>query len=269
MPLLEQEPIVKSKNFEFLRARYPHLADYGGYAETYVHADPPSALVKLRNLIEQLVVAFYVAKRLPRPYGSPDLNDLLNEDAFKSAVPMVALDKFHFVRIKGNKAAHGETFASLVALQALREAKDLADWFHVSMGGKAADLAPFAQPAGPAMPQTDKERAAATKKLAEQELRMAELIASIESERQKREALEQQQKLTAGELEDLRAKGQAIADALKFDEARTRTTLIDEALADAGWTFDESDANTHRVAREIRVAPAATPSGVGYADYVL
>ena len=39
---------MKSANFEILRADWPELAALGGFAESYAHADPASALVKLR-----------------------------------------------------------------------------------------------------------------------------------------------------------------------------------------------------------------------------
>lgn len=39
---------MKSVNFEILRDGWPELAGLGGFAESYAHADPASALVKLR-----------------------------------------------------------------------------------------------------------------------------------------------------------------------------------------------------------------------------
>ncbi len=261
---------MKSLNFEVLRAKYPQLADYGGIAEALLHIDPASSIAKLRSLVEYIVAGFFVAKQLPRPYGSPDLASLLDQSAFITAVPPVLLNKMHFVRKHGNKAAHGAAFTAEVALDCLHAAKDLSDWFHLSLGGKQSDVTVFQAPLGPAPQMSDKQRAANAKKLEEQEQRMKELLASIEAERAKREELEQQQKLTVAELSELRVKGQAIADALKFDEARTRAALIDEQLADAGWSFDDHEDNHRRVAREVRVEPfAPNPSGQGFADYVL
>lgn len=51
----EREELVKSTNFEFLRAKWPPLASLAGFAEHYCHPDPESSLIKLRLLIEQVV----------------------------------------------------------------------------------------------------------------------------------------------------------------------------------------------------------------------
>jgi hypothetical protein len=45
---------MKSANFEILRKGWPELAELGGFAEAYAHADPASALVKLRLFAENL-----------------------------------------------------------------------------------------------------------------------------------------------------------------------------------------------------------------------
>lgn len=78
--------MVESLNFEFLRKHRRELADLGGFAETYVFSDPSSSLVKLRQLAETVVQGIYSDLKLQRPY-SANLNDLLNEDAFRRAVP--------------------------------------------------------------------------------------------------------------------------------------------------------------------------------------
>jgi type I restriction enzyme R subunit len=97
---------MEPKNFEFLRASHAELASLGGFVERYVHTDPPSALVKLRLFVEQMVQAVYRNLGLPRPFGGK-LFDLLTQDAFEASIPPVVASKFHQIRIQGNKAAHG------------------------------------------------------------------------------------------------------------------------------------------------------------------
>ncbi len=58
---------MKSRNFEILRASWPELADLGGFAEAYAHADPASALVKLRLFAENLTKDIYRDLGLPKP----------------------------------------------------------------------------------------------------------------------------------------------------------------------------------------------------------
>lgn len=71
---------LKSTNFEFLRAKWPPLASLAGFAEHYCYADPESALIKLRLLIEQFVEHIYATNRLTKPFQA-SLNDLLNDQS--------------------------------------------------------------------------------------------------------------------------------------------------------------------------------------------
>ena len=61
----------------------------------------------------------------------------------------------------------------------------------------------------------------------------------------------------------------ASADVLAFDEATTRTRLIDSLLASVGWNVAAGEASTAEVGKEVEVRHQPTESGIGYADYVL
>lgn len=115
---------MNSKNFEILRKRWPELANLGGFAERYAHADTSSSLIKLRTFAEHLVEGIYQTHNLPLPYQR-NLFDLLAEDAFRDTVPKVVLNKLHQIRLDGNKAAHGKPTKSETALNSLRDAWDL------------------------------------------------------------------------------------------------------------------------------------------------
>ncbi len=54
-------------NFEILRKERPALAELGGFAERYLHADPASALTNLRIFGEQLTRAIYWELRIKCP----------------------------------------------------------------------------------------------------------------------------------------------------------------------------------------------------------
>ncbi len=116
---------MKSVNFEIIRDGWPELAALGGFAESYTHADPASAVVKLRLFAENLTKDIYRDLRLPKP-EQPTLVDLLKNNAFAAITPKVVLDKLHALRIHGNKAAHGEPVRAHHALWLLKEAHDLA-----------------------------------------------------------------------------------------------------------------------------------------------
>ena len=76
---------MKSINFEFLRDGWGDLAALGGFAESYAHNDPQSALVKLRMFAERMVGGFYQKLGIPTPV-QPTFIDLLNNDSFREIV---------------------------------------------------------------------------------------------------------------------------------------------------------------------------------------
>ncbi|HEV2570922.1 MAG TPA: DEAD/DEAH box helicase family protein [Beijerinckiaceae bacterium] len=255
---------MTSPNFDILRTRWPELAQLGGFAEAYAHADPPSALVKLRLFAENLTKDIYRDLRLPKP-DQPTFVDLLKNDAFVAITPKVVLDKLHALRIHGNKAAHGEQATSQSALWLLKEAHDLARWLLVRQGqAKPADIPAFRQPEAPHAAAA-RDRREILEKLAAQEAQMEQLLRELDTARQAAAAAEKK----AEELDALAAQGREAADALAFDEATTRTRLIDSLLASAGWDVAVGPKSTSAVGKEIEVADQPTDSGIGYADYVL
>lgn len=255
---------MKSINFEIVRRQWPELAALGGFAEAYAHADPASALVKLRLFAENLTKDIYRDLQLPKP-EQPTFVDLLKNEAFEAITPKVILDKLHALRIHGNKAAHGEPARPQHALWLLKEAHDLARWLFVRYGnGKPHDIPAFRQPEVPAAIEA-RERRQTLEKLAAQEAQMESLLAELESTRQKAKAAEKK----ADELSALAASANAAADALKFDEATTRTRLIDSLLASVGWDVGEGRKSTEQVGKEVELDGQPTGTGFGYADYVL
>ena len=61
---------IKSKNFDFIKDRLPELAVLADYAESYVHSDPASCLVKLRSYTEQTVNIIYKELNITNPESS-------------------------------------------------------------------------------------------------------------------------------------------------------------------------------------------------------
>jgi type I restriction enzyme R subunit len=83
---------MKSDNFEMLRGKWPELASLGAFAESYAHADPASALVKLRLFAENLTKDIYRDLGLPKP-DQPAFVDLLTNQSFSAITPKVVLDR--------------------------------------------------------------------------------------------------------------------------------------------------------------------------------
>lgn len=255
---------MKSMNFEILRDGWPELTGLGGFAESYAHADPASALVKLRLFGENLTKDIYRDLKLPKP-DHPTFVDLLKNDAFIAVTPKVILDKLHALRLHGNKAAHGEPVRTQHALWLLKEAHDLARWMCVQYGNAKADqLSAFQVPAIPRQ-SDERERRQILEKLAAREAQMDALLSELEEARSKASSAHTEE----AEVRQLASSAQAAADELQFSEAETRTRLIDSVLASVGWDIAEGAKNTTQVGKEVEVGGQPTTSGIGYADYVL
>jgi len=257
---------MDSINFEMLRKRWPELAILGGFAEKYAHADPPSALIKLRTFTEHLVEGIYQAHNLALPYQR-NLFDLLGEESFKNTVPAVILDKLHLIRVSGNKAAHGRTTQVETALFCLREAWGLGCWYFITYGDGKTDEYPMYKepPVEDTKAKIKREKKAALETIAVQEAQLQVLLQKVETLRTQAEAIER----TETELLAFKTAGQDAAEALKFDEATTRKRLIDEQLLKEGWEIDPDKESPAKVTTEEDVPYQPSDSGIGYADYVL
>ncbi len=259
---------MKTSNFEFLKPKWEALANIAGFAEQYVHADPSSALVKLRQFGEQIVEYIYGHHNLPKPYQA-GLNDLMQEFTFKQAVPSVVLNKLHSLRVQGNKAAHGDTVGTHQSRWILQESFDLAKWLVLTYGSAGAVTFPaYQEPAPPSTRGPDdlrREKKAILERIAKQEAQTEKLLAELEAERNKSKAAQ----ATVDELKAAAAFGQQSANALSFDEATTRERLIDSLLIAAGWNVGPKGKDTDEVGQEVEVVYVGDHKGKGRVDYVL
>ena len=257
-----------SQNFDFLRLKWPELADLGGYAESYTHTDPKSAVFNLRLFAENLVKDIYRDLKLPKPVRATFI-DLLEDATFQSITPTVVRDKLHAIRMEGNKAAHGEGATTTTALWLLREAFDLGRWLIVNFQKVDAKTLPLFTKPEPS-PHSAADSAKRTSKrvldqLAAQEAQMAALLTELDTARQRVVATERE----AADLKALAAQAKASADVLSFDEATTRSRIIDSMIASAGWNVSSGAASTSDVAKEYEVDGQPTQTGRGFVDYVL
>lgn len=257
---------VQSRNFEFLREARADLAALGGFAEHYAFNDPAGSLAKLRLLAERVVDLVYEAFRLPKPYQA-NLNDLLNEDAFRARVPAVVQTKLHALRMHGNKAVHANQGTTPTALAMVLEAFDLGRWVFVTFdGGAASSIHAFVPPEPPAdARKLEKDRQRLLAQIAEQEQQMQAILQQLEKAKGQQVAVER----TAEELQQLVVSGGVAANQLAFDEATTRQRLIDAMLVSARWKVGQGGASTDEIGQEIEIPQAQNKTGIGYADYVL
>lgn len=259
---------MTSVNFDFLKSKWPELSDLGTYAESYAYSDPKSAVFNLRLFGENLVKDIYRDLKLQKPLRATFI-DLLEDGTFQSITPTVVRDKLHALRVEGNKAAHGEGATTIVALWLLREAFDLGRWLAVNFQKVDAKSLPQFKKPEPPLATGGEAAERVTKKalvqLAAQEAQMAALLAELEAARQRVVASERE----AADLKALAAQARASADILLFDEATTRSRIIDSMIASAGWNVSTGASSTNEVAKEFEVGDQPTQTGRGYVDYVL
>ncbi len=257
---------MQSKNFEFLRKARGDLAALGGFAEHYAFNDPAGALAKLRLFAERVVELVYDTFRLPKPY-QPNLNDLLNEAAFRTRVPTVVLTKLHGLRMHGNKAIHANQGTTLTALVMAREAFDVARWVFVTFDdGQFAGIPAYTQPTPPSdAKKLENDRQRLLTQIAAQEQQIQAVLQQLEATKAQQAAVER----TAEELAQLIVNGSEAVNQLAFDEATTRHRLIDAMLVSARWQVGQAGASTEDVGQEIEIPQPQNITGIGYADYVL
>lgn len=261
---------MKSKNFEFIRETNSELANLGAFAESYCFSDPVSALVKLRTFAESMVSAIFTHHGFARPEQGMFF-DFLEDPSFKKSVPAVVIDKFHIIRIRGNRAVHGagHKVSFNDAIDVLKEAHSLAQWYFLSFeGGTKAACVPFQsleEEEEDTKGKLKREKRAVLEKLAAQEAQMAQILADLEAARSQAKSAEK----TAAELQSILSQAQNVANILDFSEETTRFRLIDEQLLAAGWNVAPSKSDTETVKQEFRIQNVFLEGGSGYADYVL
>nr|WP_239520747.1 DEAD/DEAH box helicase family protein [Blastococcus saxobsidens] len=232
-------------------------------AESYLATDPRSACFYARRAVEQLVGHIYAVDRLPVPYRD-DLAARIADSAFARNVPLGITNKLTLIRKLGNTAVHDQRpIPPQAALDAVRELFHVVVWTAQRYSRVPAET-PVAARFDPAAAQRAAPLTHAdVQKLAEKFRQQDEEYARQLRERDDLAAAQ------AAEIEQLLqqiAAAQAqhtLADTHDYDEATTRTALIDELLRESGWQLSEARD------REYPVTGMPTGSGNGRADYVL
>ncbi len=257
---------MKESNFNFLKDQLPDLAALGEFAEQYAFADPSSSVVKLRLFSEKCVDTIYTIFNLPKEFNE-GLNDLIEKEQFQNSVPQSIIQVLHFIRKIGNKGAHGGIVTSEIALDLIKHSYEVGKWLFGSFcRGKLDELPDYSPPQNRTSdPHWKDEKNTLLDELYKKDQDINSLVEELDK---KRSELAQTKK-SADELKQLVNKGSKVAEDLKFSEAMTRKLLIDTMIADAGWNIGPNGTDTEEVTKEEEVDEQPTPTGIGYADYVL
>lgn len=256
---------MKSVNFEFLRPENELLADLGGLAEAVLHIDPGSALTRLRSFAEELTKGIYKEELLPRmPQSS--FYELIKNPVFEDCVSKSLIYQINYLRIQGNDTAHGCKGELRNAQIALGTAHQLATYMGIRYYGKKKEqIPPFEDIKDPTakLNQLQKSVSSYEKELQKQQEELERVMEQLERERTRN--IEKLDPPSKPDQQKRQQQSQQVADSLQWNEAKTRTLLIDAMLLQAGWDV----ADPEQVGQEVELPFPDNPSGKGYADYIL
>lgn len=257
-------------NFGFLGAEWPDLYDEAGHAERLAVADPRASCFYARRTLELAVAWLYRAdSSLKRPYRD-DLAALIAEPTLARVAGPGICTKMDVIRRQGNAAVHRHSpVAANDAIRVVAELFHIMYWVARTYSRNPADLpAPglvFNQAAIP-RPVSVSGRLAKQAELKAKAERYAAQHAELAAQRQKDENLDAELAALRVEIKAAKAANEARPDTHDYNEAETRTLIIDLLLKEAGWALDQPQDREYPVTG---MPVSASPSSKGKVDYVL
>ncbi|MGY3570274.1 DEAD/DEAH box helicase family protein [Vibrio paucivorans] len=250
-------------------------------AESSIKTDPRIAGFYARNALELMVeTVFDIDNWLARPRHDVTLMSLIHDKGFKQNLTTNLFPKLKLVIKVGNEAVHSKTtLPQRDALQAVKELHHVLYWFirtyTPDLNRSQFLVQPFDEALIPL--QVSIDAAVATKALSSIK-RVQELEKQLEQEYKveretylkqlkENEALKAANQALLEQIEQAKQSAEKVTDTHNYNEAETRTYLIDVLLEEAGWKLE------HKRDREYPVSgmPISTvnPKGNGKVDYVL
>ena len=245
-------------NFDFLKEKFPVLANFGELAEKYLYSDSNSCLLKLGMIGETIVNLIFIYDRIDLPVDNTSANRI--HTLYREGVVTSDLaDILHGLRKIRNKAVH-ENYASVEDGKIfIQMAYSLTEWFMQTYGDWNYQNKTFEMPdKNVRLEIVDKEKEQTEEeKLIAEASKVAAMALSVKKEERKSQA------------------GKAMRQRVK-SEAETRY-LIDDQLRKVGWEVDTqklrySKGTRPEKGRNIAIAEWPTDSTVGkkgFADYAL
>ena len=245
-------------NFDFLKEKFPVLANFGELAEKYLYSDSNSCLLKLGMIGETIVNLIFIYDRIDLPVDNTSANRI--HTLYREGVVTSDLaDILHGLRKIRNKAVHENYASDEDGKIFIQMAYSLTEWFMQTYGDWNYQNKPFEMPdKNVRLEIVDKEKEQIEEeKLIAEASKVAAMALSVKKEERKSQA------------------GKAMRQRVK-SEAETRY-LIDEQLRKVGWEVDTqklrySKGTRPEKGRNIAIAEWPTDSTVGkkgFADYAL
>lgn len=244
-------------NFEFLKGNFPSLKNLGSLAETYLHSDPSTAIMKLGILCESVIELIYHYDRVSPPYENSAVKRI-DKLAHEGLLPKEVVDILHLVRKARNKAAHEDWGSTTDVERFLPMVHSLSWWFEATYGNPNTKVCEYILPAKQEVPvQQPIVLERKTEKLVKKDESKAQAAQKVSKSERSRRSI-------------------AASNQRPKTEAETRL-LIDEQLRQVGWHADTEHLRFGNGARPVEglnqaIAEWPTDSKVGNrgrADYAL
>lgn len=272
---------IAIKGDDLFSSRCAEIQTRAKNAERNIKTDPRIAGFYARNALELMVeTVFDIDNWLTRPRHDVALMSLIHDSGFKQSLTTNLFPKLKLVIKLGNEAVHSKTtLPQRDALQAVKELHHVLYWF-VRTYTPNLERSQFVVPPfdEALIPQQVSMDAAVASKALSSIKRVQELEKQLEQDdKVEREAylkqLKENEALKAAnqalleQIEQAKQSAEKVTDAHDYNEAETRTYLIDVLLHEAGWKLE------HKQDREYPVSgmpiSQANPNGNGFVDYVL
>ena len=255
-------------NFAFIADQFPILAETAIGAEKLIHIYPPAAITTARQSLETLVFWLYkFDKTLVLPYDAK-LHTLMTDLTFKKLVPDYIWEKMEVIRKSGNKVIHGNTNTKVTEQDAIKIISQLFmvyTWFDRTYSSPSIDRNEPRKFKIEDIPNPEQVHTLYQHKLSELQQQNKAFEAEIAKQHEQLKQTEQQlaertadaeqkEQLLAeidSELAQKRAEvahaklenqtyNQTHPDKTDYNEAETRSLLIDLMLEEAGWHKDKN-----------------------------
>jgi type I restriction enzyme R subunit len=243
-------------NFDFLQEKYNSYYELGTLAEQYYQNDPPTAIAKLRLLIEFIVKDIYSENE--RLDGNLSIYEIISICEDKEYIPEKIVNLLHTVRIKGNVAIHEHKGSSTEALELLKYTHFIAFWFYALRGGDKKLFQAFEKPVS--------KFEELQKLKSEQE----NIIKSLQQKLEENQRLLKEKQKSEAEIIDFKRKSAEISKykEIAISEKQTRILNIDPKLKSLGWQIVDYKENLDLTSLD-NIAVRELPTSSGPADYGL
>ena len=252
-----------ASNFDFLGEQFPELFNHATHTESIVYSAPRASCLYARFTLEQAVLWLYDNDAyLKPPYGN-NLGALIHEQTFKDNLKPDLFPKVRAIHKVGNLAAHSSRkITTKDSLHIIEELFHFLYWLcrYYSPNGKNLGVINFNREH---IPHPDKQKDMTLAQLQELEAKLSQADRMKQIALHRQQQTEQELNALQQEIAALKQQNEAEADTHDYNEADTRTYLIDIYLKEMGWDISHPDCI------EYQVEGMPTKTGIGYADYVL